>query len=249
MTNTLPKGVFVSPSSTEGLPATAGPTPHGTAPPRAIIFANGPLPDRAGARRTLAPTDRLIAADGGLRHLRALGLTPHLLVGDLDSVTPAEVAAAQADGARVEQHPARKDETDLELALRRACADGAQDVLIFGALGGRWDQTLANLLLLAHPDYRTVRLRLLDGAQQIYLVQGTTVIEGQPGDTVSLVALSGDALGVTTTGLEYPLAAGTLPFGGTLGISNVLIGTEATVTVASGLVACIVLGQDETEQL
>jgi thiamine pyrophosphokinase len=229
MTNTLPQGVFISPQRA-GLPATAGPTPDGTAPTRAIIFANGPLPDLAGARRTLAPTDRLIAADGGLRHLRALGLTPHLLVGDLNSVTSAEAAVAQAAGAQVEQHPARKDETDLELALRRACADGAQDVLIFGALGGRWDQTLANLLLLAHPDYRTVRLRLLDGTQQIYLVRGTTVIEGQPGDTVSLVPLSGDAHGVTTTGLEYPLADGTLPFGGTLGISNVLLGAEATVT-------------------
>jgi thiamine pyrophosphokinase len=235
MTNTLPQGVFVSP-------------PYGTAPKRAIIFANGPLPDLEAARRALAPGDRLIAADGGLRHLRALGLTPHLLIGDLDSVSAEDAAAVRAAGARVEPHPARKDETDLELALRRACAEGAQDVLIFGALGGRWDQTLANLLLLAHPDYRTVRLRLLDGPQQIYLVQGSTVIEGRAGDTVSLVPLSGDAHGVTTTGLEYPLNNGTLPFGGTLGISNVLIGSEATVRVGSGLVACIVLGQDKTEQ-
>jgi len=246
MTDTLPQGVFISPQPVG--PQRVGLPPYGSAPQRAIIFANGPLPDLAGARRSLAPTDRLIAADGGLRHLRALGLTPHLLVGDLDSVTPADAAAVAAAGAQVEQHPARKDETDLELALRRACADGAQDVLIFGALGGRWDQTLANLLLLAHPDYRTVRLRLLDGPQQIYLVQGTTIIEGQPGDTVSLVPLSGDARGVTTTGLEYPLAEGTLPFGGTLGISNVLVASEATVTVGRGLVACIVLGQDYTER-
>jgi thiamine pyrophosphokinase len=237
MTDTLPKGVFVSPQPN-------GITTDGASPHRAIIFANGPLPDLAGARRTLTPGDRLIAADGGLRHLRALGLTPHLLVGDLDSAGADEVAAARAAGAQIEKHPARKDETDLELALRRACADGAHDVLIFGALGGRWDQTLANLLLLAHPAYRTVRLRLLDGQQQIYLVQGATTLEGQPGDTVSLVPLSGDAHGVTTAGLEYPLADGTLPFGGTLGISNVLLGTEATVTVRSGLVAVIVLGQE-----
>ena len=236
MTDTLPQGVFISPHGTEPQPKPGA--------KRAIIFANGPLPDLAGARRALAPTDRLIAADGGLRHLRALGLTPHLLVGDLDSVTSAEAQAAMAAGAQVEQHPARKDETDLELALHRAVAEGAQDVLIFGALGGRWDQTLANLLLLAHPAYRAVRLRLLDGPQQIYLVRGTTTIEGQPGDTVSLVPLSGDAHGVTTHGLDYPLDRGTLPFGGTLGISNVLIGSEATVTVADGLVACIVLGQD-----
>ena len=147
---------------------------------------------------------------------------------------------------RVERFPARKNETDLELALRLAVreapAEAARDILIFGALGGRWDQTLANLLLLAHPDFRAVRVRLVDGRQQIYLVQGPTVIEGQPGDTVSLVALNGDALGVTTDGLEYPLQRGTLRFGSTLGISNVLVGTRATVSVESGLVACVVIG-------
>lgn len=182
-----------------------------------------------------------MAADGGLRYLRALGLQPHAVVGDLDSLAPAEHAALAAAGVRVEQFPARKDETDLELALRLALAEGATDLLVFGALGGRWDQTLANLLLLAHPDFRAARVRLLDGTQQIYLVQGATTIEGQPGDTVSLIAVNGDALGVTTDGLEYPLVRGTLRFGSTLGVSNVLVGTRATVQVETGLVACVVI--------
>ena len=87
------------------------------------------------------------------------------------------------------------------------------------------------------------RVRLLDGAQQVYLVQGETRIEGQPGDTVSLIALGGDAHGVTTQGLEYPLTEGTLPFGSTLGISNVLAGERATVRVREGVVACVVGGE------
>ncbi len=210
---------------------------------RAIIFANGEVSDLAAARAVLRPDDTLVAADGGLRYYRALGLEPQVVVGDLDSIEAGEAAALTAAGVRVERFPARKNETDLELALRQALADGADDVLIFGALGGRWDQTLANLLLLAHPDFRTVRVRLLDGPQQIYLVQGQTVVEGQPGDTVSLIALNGDALGVTTDGLEYPLARGTLRFGSTLGISNVLVGTRAAVSVEQGLVACVVVGK------
>jgi thiamine pyrophosphokinase len=227
MTNTLPQGVFVLPTATL----------------RAVIFANGQLTDHAAARAAILPGDRLIAADGGLRHLRALGLAPHAVVGDLDSIEPETAASLASAGIRVVQHPARKDETDLELALRLARAEGAQDVLVFGALGGRWDQTLANLLLLANPDFRNTRIRLVDGHQQLYLIQGQTVIEGEPGDTVSLIALNGDAAGVTTTGLEYPLVQGTLPFGGTLGISNVLVGRQATVSVASGLVVCVVAGQ------
>jgi len=224
MTDTRPQGVFVSPTAT-----------------RTIIFANGQLADPALARAVIAPTDRLIAADGGLHHLLAMGLRPHVLIGDLDSVDP-----AQASAARVERFSPRKDQTDLELAVRLAVAEGAAhggaDILIFGALGARWDQTLANLLLLAHPDFRAVRLRLIDGAQQIYLLQGRAVIEGQPGDTVSLISLQGDARGVTTQGLEYPLQNGRLAFGSTLGVSNMLLGTEAVVTVDEGLVACVVIG-------
>lgn len=213
------------------------------APRRTIIFANGLVSDLEAARATLRSDDYLISADGGLRYYQALGLRPHVLVGDLDSIEAGDEDALRAAGTRVERFPRRKDETDLELALRLALAEGATDILIFGALGGRWDQTLANLLLLAHPDFRAVRVRLLDGPQQIYLVQGQTVVEGQPGDTVSLVALNGDARGVTTDGLEYPLARGPLRFGSTLGISNVLLGTRATVTVESGLVACVVIGK------
>jgi thiamine pyrophosphokinase len=210
---------------------------------RAIIFANGVLSDPAAARAAIQPGDRLIAADGGLHYLRQLGLMPDVLIGDLDSVEPGEVEDVRLTGARVERFPVRKDKTDLELAVRLARAEGAGDILIFGALGGRWDQTLANLLLLAHEDFRSARIRLVDGAQQIYLIQSATRIEGEPGDTVSLISLQGDARGVTTDGLEYPLQNGQLPFGSTLGISNVLLGKQGMVSVQDGLVACIVIGQ------
>ena len=225
MTDTRPEGVFVSPAAS-----------------RTIIFANGQLTDPESARAAVGAGDRLIAADGGLNHLLALGLRPHVLIGDLDSIEPAQARAAEAAGTRIERFPPRKDQTDLELAVRLARTEGATNVLIFGALGARCDQTLANLMLLAHPDFRAMRLRLVDGAQQIYLIQGQATIEGQPGDTVSLISLNGDALGVTTHGLEYPLERGRLAFGSTLGVSNVLLGHEASVTVENGLVACVVIG-------
>jgi thiamine pyrophosphokinase len=224
MTDTRPQGVFVSPSSK-----------------RTIIFANGLLADPALALAAIGPDDQLIAADGGLAHMQAVGLRPHVLIGDLDSVGPNQASRVEAEGTRVERFSPHKDQTDLELAV----AEGAADILIFGALGARWDHTLANLLLLAHPDFRAVRLRLVDGWQQIYLIQGQTVIEGRPGDTVSLISLQGDARGVTTTGLEYPLQQGQLAFGSTLGVSNVLLGAEATVRVDEGLVACIVIGRPD----
>lgn len=210
---------------------------------RAILIANGELTDLKTVSATLRPDDLLIAADGGLRYFRALGLWPNVVIGDLDSTTPKDRAALIEANVRVEQFPERKDQTDLELAVRFARDSGADDVLIFGALGGRWDQSLANLLLLAHPDLSDLRLRLLDGRQTLYLARGATEIEGQSGDTVSLIPLMSDAHGVTTQGLDYALTNGTLPFGATLGVSNVLLGERATVTVREGWVMCVVIHQ------
>jgi thiamine pyrophosphokinase len=191
----------------------------------------------------LRPDDRLIAADGGALHCRALGLRPEVVIGDFDSLTQADLAELEAAGSRLLRYPARKDETDLELALRWAVEQGATDILVLGALGGRWDQTLANLLLpaLFAPNGSAPRIRLVDGHQQIYLIRERGQIDGGPGDIVSLIPIGGEARGVTTVGLEYPLLNGTLPFGATLGISNVLIGEAATVTIEEGVVVCVVI--------
>lgn len=210
---------------------------------RSVIFANGNLTDLPAARAAVQDGDLLIAADGGARHCRELGLTPAVIVGDFDSLDDTELLELQRAGVELERHPARKDFTDLELALRRAVAHGADEILVLGALGARWDQTLANLLLPAAADLRGVRIRLLDGPQEITLLQGgeTLAISGQPGDTVSLVPLGGDAQGVVTSGLEYPLDHETLFFGATRGVSNTLLGESASARIKEGLLLCVVI--------
>ncbi len=210
---------------------------------RTVIIANGEIHNPTAIRAVVRADDYIIAADGGANHCRALGLTPRALVGDLDSVTPTELAALEAIGTQVIKYPARKDQTDLELALDYAIAQSATEMIVIGALGGRWDQTLANVLLLALPRLDSARIRLIDGAQQISLLRGpgSVTLTGAPGDTVSLIPISGDARGATTTGLEYALDSGTLSFGSTLGISNVLTAREATVALSAGLLICVLI--------
>lgn len=206
---------------------------------RTVIIANGELRVLDAARAWLRPGDRLIAADGGAHHCRTLGLIPHLVVGDLDSLSPEERAELERAGTRFEVHPARKDETDLELALRAARREGAQEVVILAALGGRWDQSLANVLLLAHPDFALLALRLADGSDTFWIVRDHATVRGVPGDIVSLVPLGGEAEGVTLTGLEYPLNDDVLRFGYTTGISNRLTASEATITVRRGVLLVV----------
>jgi len=212
---------------------------------RALIFVNGTIDDYTQIARWLRPDDYLIAADGGARHCAALGLRPAVLVGDLDSIAPELLAEYESAGVTIERHPPRKDETDLELAVRRAVADGAGEILLLGALGGRLDQTMANLLLPARQEW-PVPILLADGRQLARVLRGgeTVTLHGTPGDTVSAVPLSAEVTGVTYTGLEYPLTDATLCLGSTQGVSNRMVGESAVIRLTSGI---LLLVQEKNE--
>ena len=206
---------------------------------RIVIIANGVPPDEATVRRWLQPDDdstrvRLICADGGARIALALGLTPEVVVGDLDSLDEAAQARLKAMGCRLVVYPTAKDWTDLELALKLAAQEGATEIVILGALGGRLDQELANILLLLLPELQDISARIADDRPEIFVARGQAEIAGQSGDVVSLIPLGGDAEGIVTEGLLYPLSDEPLLSGPARGVSNVMTGRKARVTLRSG---------------
>ena len=204
-----------------------------------IIFANGVLSQKP----QIHSNDLIIAADGGARHCLDLGLAPNVVIGDMDSLTPHDLRHLEDVGSELVNYPARKDHTDLELALAYAWDHGHQEVIVYAALGDRWDQTLANLLLPASSKFAAMQIRLIDGAQEIQLIRAgqELALSGAPGDIVSLVPLTGAASGITTTGLEYPLIDETLTFASTRGVSNVLIESSAAVSLKSGILLCSII--------
>jgi thiamine pyrophosphokinase len=203
-----------------------------------IVFANGGLTVTSEVLSTIHCADLIIAADGGADYCLELGVTPQVVIGDLDSLTPSKLDTLIEIGSEIVRHPTRKDSTDLELALEHALLTGADEISILGALGKRWDQTLANLILPAKDSFSHVQIRLIDGHQELFLIQPGQVakIKGQAGDIVSLVPLLGDTGGVTTGGLEYPLENEVLKFGSTRGISNVLLSENGSVFFVRGSV-------------
>jgi thiamine pyrophosphokinase len=209
---------------------------------KAVLVAGGTLHD--GDARHLAEADLVIAVDAGACWLEEVGTTPDLLVGDLDSVDAALVARLERGGVAVERHPAAKDESDAELALQRAVEAGADAVVLLGALAGeRLDHELANLLLIADPAWRGVLrdLRIVRGATTVRPLHGgdRLELEGAPGTLVTLLPVGGDAQGVTTSGLAYPLADEELRFGRSRGLSNVVDAAEASVWLAGGTLLVI----------
>ena len=208
---------------------------------RTVIFANGVLNNLQDVHDIILPDDLIIAADGGMTHCRALGIKPSIVIGDLDSLDPDYLKSLQTSGTEIISYPINKDQTDLELALHKALDLGSDEILVLGALGARWDMTIANLLLPAASEFSKVAIRLIDGHQEIVLLRGKgeLTFKGKKGDILSLIPLGQDAYGVTLLGLEYPLKDDALRFGATRGISNVLIDDTATVYLKKGLLLCI----------
>jgi thiamine pyrophosphokinase len=206
---------------------------------RAVIFANGTLPDTEAARRLLRSDDFLIAADGGCRHALACGRAPDVLIGDFDSLEEGLRESLRRAGSRLLSFPAGKDETDLELAIALAVREGYSSVLIIGGLGGRTDQTLANLSLLADPSRAGTAIVLDDGCEEVLRIGPKTVLHGTAGDIVSLLPFGVPAEGVRTEGLRYPLRDETLlPFN-SRGVSNRMLSDTAVISVEKGLLLCI----------
>jgi thiamine pyrophosphokinase len=216
-------------------------------PGHVLVVAGGDVPPRTALDAAwpgwLDGVAMVIAADSGWSPARDLGLMPDLLVGDLDSLDPRQAAEAEAAGVPVLRHRSDKDESDTELALLEAVRRGATTVTVLGALGGpRLDHALANIWLLAHPALAGAGVVLLDAAARVSLLSApdaegrpsTRELPGAPGALVSLFPLGGDAEGITTRGLRYPLADEPLRTGPARGLSNVRTAGGAAVTLRRG---------------
>ena len=181
-----------------------------------------------GLVQPLSGEDLLIAADGGLRHTEALGLTPHVILGDFDSLGFAP------EGASV--FPVEKDDTDAMLAVRRGLELGYREFVLYGSLDGpRLDHTVANFQTLQYLCHRGAYGYLVGSRHIVTVVKdGQLLFPAGWEGTVSVFCLGADAEGVTVEGLHYSLENGRLTAGFPLGVSNHFTGCAASVSVGKG---------------
>jgi thiamine pyrophosphokinase len=202
---------------------------------KVVVVASGRLDAIDVAH--LDDADLVVAADGGAELLDALGRRPDVLVGDFDSVSPALAERLEAAGVGVEHHPADKERSDTELALEAAVARGATEIVLLGAIGGdRLDHELANILLLADPGMagRDVRIASRSSTARVLCGGERLALAGSAGDLVSLLPIGGNASGVTTDGLRWPLEVATLGLGRSRGLSNQIVAAPASVSLEHG---------------
>jgi len=172
---------------------------------KALILVNGELyrPDILCGRIRTEVFDMVLGTDGGARHAGILDIKVDAIIGDMDSLSDA-VPQSTAN-AELISYPTEKDETDLELTLLYVKEKGADKIVMVGAIGGRMDMTISNILLMTSVNLSSCRVEMWHGE------------------------------GVTTRGLKYPLKDAKLSFGQARGISNMLEKPLAHVKLSDGL--------------
>ncbi|MCC0642993.1 MULTISPECIES: thiamine diphosphokinase [unclassified Clostridioides] len=206
------------------------------------IVLNGEIEDYKITRDIILKEcyDCIICADGGANHTYKMDIIPDYILGDLDSVEEEKINFYINQGVKFEKFPSKKDETDTELCLFLAKTIKANHIDFFGALGGRIDHTLANIKLLYYLKEDGIYSRILSDKEEMYIVENEEfTLFGNKGDTISVIAVKGDAKGVTLTGLEYPLDDYYMKYSVPIGISNVMLGNSCKIKVEQGCVLVV----------
>lgn len=205
-----------------------------------VVIVNGGDPVADWHRRVLSSVDggldglTVIGVDSGVDRAHEAGLAPCIAVGDFDSVTAVGLVEAERSGARVVRHPTAKDRTDLELAVDLAIEQAPDRIIFVSMDGGRPDHALANLLLMSDPRLKPFEVDVLLAQARVAVVQDRRTLTGRVGDLVSLIPIGGSCFGVSTSGLQYPLADETVHPSHSRGVSNVMIAPVAVVELRTG---------------
>lgn len=202
--------------------------------PAAVVISGGALADPASVKNYAAKGNMLVCADGGALYALNQGLVPTAVIGDFDTLPMETVDDLRGRGCEVVEYPSAKDYTDTDLAIQWAIENGAGDILLVAALGGRPDHALANLALAERVTREGHCVHLLDGENELAFTTHRLDVTGHRGEVVSLMAWGGPAEGIVTRGLLYPLKGETLNTGETRGISNRLLREQAVVEVKKG---------------
>lgn len=212
------------------------------APSYTLIVGAAPVPGEERVyRRIVNAAPRVIAADGGLMVCLDAGRVPEAVIGDFDSVGDDLLERAAAAGARILRYPVEKDESDLDLALAYARAEGSTEVRFTAAFSGRLDHTLAALGTLLRSADLDGRLEEpgLDGFVLDSNHRSSLVLDAVPGQVLSVFVLD-DRTVLSLRGVRYPLDSRRLSTLSSLGLSNIAVDPEQEITVQHGAVIVII---------
>lgn len=207
---------------------------------KAVVVGSGDPVGPELLKERCVDADIIIAADGGGLYLYEAGIVPDVLIGDFDSILSDVLDFFRSQKkVAICSFSREKDFTDMELAVEMAVSRGADEVCILSATGTRLDHSAGNILLLYSLLQKGIRGWVEDANNRVYLTQGRMELKRLDNWKVSLIAISPEVNGVTTSGLQYPLMNDTLVLGSCRGVSNEFASDTAVISVEKGLLMVI----------
>lgn len=209
---------------------------------RICIILNGEIKDYKYIKNIIYKNnyDYIICSDGGANHTYKMNIVPDYIIGDLDSIEENVIKYYKSKNVKFNKFPSKKDETDTELSIWLANKLNAKKIDLIGALGGRIDHTIANMNLLYYIRNKNIIPKIISEKEEVYIaIEEEIIIDGNKGDTISIIPIKGDAKGITLKNLEYPLENGIMEFSRPLGISNIMTNISCNIKVNEGSIIII----------
>lgn len=208
---------------------------------RCLVLTEGTIKNLNWLAGVLKKDDYIICVDGGTKYAVELGLRPHIILGDMDSIQKNHLGEFSRENVIIKKHPVEKEHTDTTLAVNEAFSLNPVEIIIIGALGTRFDHALANVHLLRAALEKGIPARIIDEHNEIRLIAPGMNVElnGQPGDLFSLLPLTLEVTGVNVAGARWPLSNATFEIGNPYGVSNRLASDCAIITIGEGLLLVI----------
>lgn len=205
---------------------------------KTVIIGNGEIYDYSFCHDIVQSADRIICADGGTRHAINMKLTPHVVIGDLDSSAARYIDYFRNKGVEIIQYSQDKDKTDTHICVEFALAFSS-NIIILGATGSRIDHMLANISLLRLGMEKGIPISIIDDKNNIRMIKDFIVLNGNKGDLFSLIPFTERVEGISTKGAHYELENAVMKLGDPYGVSNYFEEERVEVSIKTGYLLVI----------
>ncbi len=164
-----------------------------------VILANGIYPTHSIPLQILKNAGSIICCDGAVNKLIENELSPHVIIGDLDSIDEKYKKQYQEKL----YHIPDQDENDLRKAMKWVEKQNIENATILGATGNREDHAIANIFSLLQFTTKN-KFKMITDFGVFNIIEDDAKLTSFLGEQISIFSID-STIKITTNDLKYNL--------------------------------------------